>query len=113
MSSLIQSINQYAPVAARLGKTPGVQVAGAALLALRLLPWLNSWASRRTANNGITDKTWDWSKEIVVVTGGSSGIGANIVRQLERRHIKVIILDMNQPATKTGTCCSPMLASAT
>jgi len=104
MSSLIQFANQYAPAAARLAKTPKVQAGFAALLALRLLPWINTWASQRAANNGITDKTWDWSKEIVVVTGGSSGIGANIVRQLEQRDIKVIILDRNPPATKTGTC---------
>ncbi|KAF5646981.1 tyrosinase central domain protein [Fusarium tjaetaba] len=39
----------------------------------------------------------------VVVTGGSSGIGAKIVQMLEAKNIKVIILDINPPPVKNGT----------
>ncbi|EEU37965.1 uncharacterized protein NECHADRAFT_95906 [Fusarium vanettenii 77-13-4] len=69
----------------------------AALLALSLLPRLNKWLSRRKVNNYLTDKSWDWKREVVVVTGGSSGIGATIVAKLAQRNVKVIILDLNGP----------------
>ncbi|KAH7276241.1 hypothetical protein B0J15DRAFT_558461, partial [Fusarium solani] len=69
----------------------------AALLALSLLPRLSKWMSRRKVNNYLTDKSWDWKREVVVVTGGSSGIGATIVAKLARRNVKVIILDLNGP----------------
>ncbi|KAF4424697.1 Dehydrogenase RED2 [Colletotrichum fructicola] len=35
-----------------------------------------------------TSSPWDWSKEIVLVTGGSSGIGALLVRNLAARDIQ-------------------------
>ena len=44
-------------------------------------------------NNWSSD-TYDWRKEIVVVTGGSDGIGARIVQLLAERDIKVVVLDI-------------------
>ncbi|KAK7417252.1 hypothetical protein QQX98_004686 [Neonectria punicea] len=82
---------------AELAKLPKVQAGAAALLALGLLPKLNRLLTQRKVNNYLTDNTWDWKSEIVVVTGGSSGIGAMIVAKLARRNVKVIILDMNAP----------------
>ncbi|WAO87442.1 Hypothetical protein NCS54_00475100 [Fusarium falciforme] len=70
---------------ADLAKLPKVQAGAAALLALSLLPRLNKWFSRRK------------KREVVVVTGGSSGIGATIVAKLAQRTVKVIILDLNGP----------------
>ncbi|KXJ87875.1 hypothetical protein Micbo1qcDRAFT_215077 [Microdochium bolleyi] len=90
------------PAAAGLARSPRVQAGVAAVAALGLLPYINAWLSRRRANNYITDSAWDWSKEIVVVTGGCSGIGAKIVEQLERRHVKVIVLDLHKPAKEAG-----------
>ncbi|VZH99950.1 unnamed protein product, partial [Fusarium fujikuroi] len=40
---------------------------------------------------------WDWTKEVVVVTGGSSGIGKEIVLKLTKKHTMVIIVDLNAP----------------
>lgn len=37
---------------------------------------------------------YDWSKELVVVTGGSEGIGAVVVRLLAERMIRVVVLDV-------------------
>lgn len=40
------------------------------------------------------DDTWDWNKEVVVVTGGSGGIGAGISQRLAALGAKVIVLDI-------------------
>lgn len=47
-------------------------------------------------------KAWsDWSKEVVIVTGGSSGIGADLVRRLIQSGAKVAILDILEPKSIT------------
>ncbi|KAJ6004641.1 hypothetical protein N7540_013010 [Penicillium herquei] len=46
---------------------------------------LSLWAH----NNYKSDKTWDWGKELVVITGGCGGIGAMIVSKLAAKNIKV------------------------
>ncbi|KAI9038615.1 NAD(P)-binding protein [Aspergillus affinis] len=61
------------------------------------LRWANSYLSKWGLNNNVKDNTWDWSREIVVVTGGSGGIGAKIVSSLANRNITVIILDVVEP----------------
>lgn len=75
----------------------------------RLLSWLNtftvlgfirvvnSWLNHRALNNGVKD-TYKWSQELVLITGGSDGIGARIVQMLAERSIKVVVLDV-QPLT--------------
>lgn len=88
--------------AVEMAKTPKAQAGLAALILLSLLRKLSSWVSQGKANNFEVDHTWDWSKEIVVVTGGSSGIGAKIIPRLERDNVKVIIIDINPPSEPTG-----------
>lgn len=56
----------------------------------------NGALNRRSLNNWNTH-TWDWSKELVVVTGGSDGFGKHITFLLAARSIKVIILDIQPP----------------
>lgn len=70
----------------------------AALGAIRIL---NNWLSRRAVNNGVTDNSYDWTKEIVLVTGGSDGIGKQITLMLASRGIKVVVLDI-QPLSYTA-----------
>lgn len=67
------------------------------LLALGLIKWINSYFSRGVLNNWVDDK-YDWSREIVLITGGAGGIGGQVVQLLAERGIKVVVLDI-QPLT--------------
>ncbi|KAJ9640912.1 hypothetical protein H2199_005580 [Coniosporium tulheliwenetii] len=72
------------------------------LLALGLTSKINSLLSRWAENKWIwkNEKTsWKWDSEIAVVTGGSNGIGAHVVRGLVARGVKVAVLDI-QPLSK-------------
>lgn len=62
---------------------------------------LNRWAERRWMWR--EDKTgWNWEHEIAVVTGGSAGIGACVVKQLVSHKIRVAVLDI-QPLSDLFT----------
>jgi short-subunit dehydrogenase len=67
------------------------------LLAAGILYRLNRFLSRRALNNFVSDRSWDWKREIVLITGGSSGIGEAVVKQFADRNIKVVILDLSPP----------------
>ncbi|MCJ1338695.1 hypothetical protein MMC09_003984 [Bachmanniomyces sp. S44760] len=67
------------------------------LFYLGLARYLNGILSRGALNNWKGD-AYDWTKEVVVVTGGSEGIGKHLVRLLASRNIKVAVLDI-QPLT--------------
>jgi all-trans-retinol dehydrogenase (NAD+) len=58
--------------------------------------------------NNWTNDTYDWRREIVVVTGGSDGIGAYIVKLLSELKIKVVILDIQQPKFSSAYSRHPM-----
>jgi hypothetical protein len=74
-----------------------------AVIAAKVVIAFNKWITHRWINNFIDDTTWNWPKEIAVVTGGSSGIGAAIVHELAENNVKTIILDVNPPTSKLGT----------
>ncbi|KAL8891810.1 MAG: hypothetical protein Q9215_001246 [Flavoplaca cf. flavocitrina] len=67
------------------------------LVYLGIFRWLNSLLSTAALNNWNRSK-YEWNKEIVVVTGGSDGIGKLLALLLEERGAKVAILDI-QPLT--------------
>jgi hypothetical protein len=54
---------------------------------------INQYLNNRALNNGVQD-TFDWKKEIVLVTGGSDGIGGATVLKLAERGTAVIVLDI-------------------
>lgn len=56
----------------------------------------NAWLNRRAVNNGLSDH-YDWNREVVVLTGGSGGIGSRIASRLGQRGIKVAVLDIHPP----------------
>ncbi|KAL1964868.1 hypothetical protein VTN77DRAFT_6370 [Rasamsonia byssochlamydoides] len=68
----------------------------ATLLTLGVLRHINRTLSRLVLNNWQTDK-WDWTKELVLLTGGCSGIGKQLALDLAARGIKVIIIDIQEP----------------
>ena len=86
------------PTAAR-GAIVAAGTIGTAYLVSR---GLNSWLTRRALNNRVTDRTWNWSKEVVLVTGGSSGIGAMVAAELGARGVTVVNVDMNPPKSENG-----------
>ncbi|TLD31405.1 hypothetical protein PspLS_01745 [Pyricularia sp. CBS 133598] len=47
----------------------------------------------RALNNGACS-AYDWDKKVIVVTGGSGGIGPEIVKKLEGRGTKIVVLDV-------------------
>lgn len=51
---------------------------------------LNNWQWRSDKHN------WEWSKEVAVVTGGCSGIGEEIVKGLNKRGVRVVVLDVQE-----------------
>lgn len=70
------------------------------LLVFGLLKNLNYHLNRLFANNGqyASDKP-DWSKEVVVVTGGAGGIGKAVVEAMShKRRAKVAVLDLAPPS---------------
>lgn len=54
---------------------------------------VNRYLSKRALNNGV-QAVFDWKEEIVLVTGGSDGIGAATVLKLAERGTTVIVLDI-------------------
>lgn len=76
---------------------------------------LNSWADNRWMFKS-DQRSWDWKNEIAVVTGGSAGIGAMVVKKLLSHGIRVAVLDVQPlsdvfqqglPSRCTLTCVAP------
>jgi all-trans-retinol dehydrogenase (NAD+) len=66
------------------------------LLGWGLVRKINSYLSRVVLNN-FTGDTWNFGKEIVVVTGGSSGMGAAITKEIAKTSASVIAIDLYPP----------------
>lgn len=63
------------------------------LFYLGLIRCLSSWFSRGVLNNWKSDR-YEWqTREIVLVTGGSGGIGEHVAKLLSEMGIRVVVLD--------------------
>lgn len=66
-----------------------------------LIRTIVNYLSDKTRNNWVKDR-YDWSREIVLITGGAAGIGAQMVKLFDELAIEVVVLDV-QPMT-FATC---------
>lgn len=80
------------------------------LAGLSVLRAASAWLDGAVSNNWTND-TYVWSQEVVVVTGGSDGIGKIVVHLLAEKGIKVAVLDV-QELTYEGRTYSQALASS-
>ena len=95
----------------QLAKNRNILAGATTVFLIGMIPRFNAWLTRRKVNNYLTDSSWDWTKEVVVVTGGSSGIGKEIVLKLAKKHIKVIIVDLNAPGYQLRKSTSRLLST--
>lgn len=76
------------------------------LIALNIL---SKWLSRRAINLGQprADKP-DWSKDVMVITGGASGIGKEVVELVSRRYQgRIAVLDIGEPSYELAAPGAP------
>ncbi|KAL4802611.1 hypothetical protein BDV18DRAFT_147000 [Aspergillus unguis] len=67
-----------------------------AVLTLALLRQTNRALTSWSMNNGQCDK-FDKSREVVLLTGGCSGIGKQMVLDLAKAGVRVVIIDIQEP----------------
>jgi len=67
--------------------------------ALVTLIWIHGLISKSWRNPGKEDR-FDWGDQVIVVTGGASGMGALLANTLAVRHCTVIVLDVNPIETE-------------
>lgn len=68
-----------------------------------------NWFSDRVRNNWVADE-YDWSKEIVVITGGAGGIGSCMVKLFEEKGVTVVVIDVQPMSFETCKSSSPIYA---
>jgi len=65
--------------------------------------WFLKWYSRLYRNQGSLlygPGRFDWGEQVIVVTGGASGIGELIANTLAVRNVNVVVLDVNPIVTE-------------
>ncbi|EMD40937.1 hypothetical protein CERSUDRAFT_149498 [Gelatoporia subvermispora B] len=70
--------------------------------------WFLKWYSQLYRNQGslfFGHRPLDWHEQIVVITGGSSGIGELIANTLAVRNVTVVVLDINPIVTENYNIC--------
>ncbi|KAK2682111.1 Short-chain dehydrogenase/reductase SDR [Fusarium oxysporum f. sp. vasinfectum] len=65
--------------------------------ALGIILTLNQLLNRVALHNSLWNSSWNWRREIVLVTGGSSGLGDLVVSKLAKKSIKVVNMDVGSP----------------
>jgi short-subunit dehydrogenase len=76
---------------------PTAQKAAGGLAALLLLRATNRFISRGALQNWTSNSRWNNDSELVLLTGGTSGIGKQVMEDLSASGVRVVILDINEP----------------
>ncbi|KAJ5645023.1 epidermal retinol dehydrogenase 2 [Penicillium longicatenatum] len=73
-------------------------------LAWAMFFWALQWnrIQNQKSLNPTPALSCNWTKELVVITGGAGGIGGELVKKLEGLGATVAILDLDPPSFKTG-----------
>lgn len=64
---------------------------------LGLLRAANRFLSKRSLQNWTSNQPWNAARELILLTGGCSGIGKQVMEDLARSGVRVVILDINEP----------------
>lgn len=67
------------------------------VVALALLRLTNRALTSWSLNNGVSVGKWNADRELVLLTGGCSGIGKQMVLDLAKTGTRVVILDIQEP----------------
>jgi 3-oxoacyl-ACP reductase-like protein len=81
----------------------GVRLLAVAGLVKGVNAQLNKWALNNWKFSPDTQK-WKWSREVAVITGGSSGIGLETVKQMLAQGIKVAVFDVQDVPKELHQC---------
>ncbi|KAH8808497.1 hypothetical protein F5884DRAFT_792437 [Xylogone sp. PMI_703] len=81
-----------------LVSSPKLIAALKAFFALGVLSTASQKFSDLVVNNWKGPAKFNKNEEVVLITGGASGIGAAVTEELAKHQVKVIILDRNPPA---------------
>ena len=103
--SALDLITQYTQIALshlpeptqHLLRNPTAQKAFGVLAALTILRATNRFFSKRTLQNWTSNQPWISARELILLTGGCSGIGKQVMEDLARTGVRVVILDINEP----------------
>ncbi|KAL2862445.1 uncharacterized protein BJX67DRAFT_375243 [Aspergillus lucknowensis] len=90
------------PITSTLALRPSLKYTIAALFGLGVLRKVNDRLSALHLNAFTPNSHWDWKNKVVVLTGGSSGIGAKIAARLVESGAQIVILDIAPPKGKTA-----------
>jgi len=70
-------------------------------LLVNMLSWSSLVCLNKSWKQGLAGmmsmKRINWEDEVVVITGGSNGIGKMVVETLALRHVTVVVLDIEEP----------------
>ncbi|CAG8144580.1 unnamed protein product [Penicillium olsonii] len=78
-------------------RNPTAQKTLAGVGAFLLARAANQFLSRCAHQNWTVNSAWKADAELVLLTGGTSGIGKQVMEDLSKQGVRVIILDINEP----------------